>query len=71
MSKLYSVWVRIDREQDGQRETVGDCTELAAFHSRAEAEGFCSELSLKYSAVITGEAELLEEVFTPNELTPG
>ena len=71
MSKLYSVWVRIDREEDGPRETVGDCTELASFHSMVEAEEFCSELSLKYSAVITGEAELLEEVFTPDELTAG
>jgi hypothetical protein len=58
-------------EAEEQWESVGEPLELARFETLEEAKIFQNELTQKYSAMATGESNLLGEMTSRKDFTAG
>lgn len=74
MSKrFYRVWLTVEEvdEKSGLDTRIMEQVELAAFHSLEEALTYRYELSQKYSPRVTGEADVIGQMTTPDTLSAG
>ncbi len=73
IESIHRVWCEIEKMEgtEGRREKVDKPVELASFHTLDEALAFRTQLQLEYSPLATGEKEVLDQMTSPKEFTPG
>lgn len=72
-TKYYRVWLSVEEvnETEGGQRRLVEQTELATFHTLEEALTYRYELSQKYSPKVTGEAEVINEMTSPESFSAG